>query len=72
MIQFLLVGSRREECSVALQQPIRPLKIPFGLDPVLRCDPITYQSFRIATAMSRATGDRSDELRLMLGCRYLT
>ena len=47
-------------------------KNSLGLDPVPRCDPSTYQSFRIATAMSRDTGDRSDELRLMLGCRYLT
>ena len=42
--QVLLVVNEREEDVVALCLPIGLLKTCSGLEPVLRCEPNTYQS----------------------------
>ena len=51
---FATMVSDREEGVVALYQPIGPLKRCSGLEPVLRCEPSTYQPLPndIATASS--------------------
>ena len=43
MFCYLLDVLEREECVVALHFPIGPLKTRSGLEPVLRCEPSTYQ-----------------------------